>query len=66
MWYFLTGGTVQIGLQKLKVKKGELVKIGAWTAHRIIAANKQVLVLEVSLGKFSERDEVRVEDKYGR
>lgn len=66
MWYFLTPGIVQIGLKKRKVKKGEIVKIGKWTAHRIIAGNKKVLILEISFGKFSERDEIRIEDKYGR
>lgn len=66
IWYFLTPATVQIGTEKKRVKQGEIVKIGKWTAHRVIAGNKKAMFLEISLGKFSEGDEVRMEDKYGR
>ncbi len=66
MWYFLTDGFVQIGLEKLKVKKGEIVWIKKLQAHRAFAKDKKVQFLEISFGKFSERDETRIEDKYGR
>jgi len=66
LWYFLTPGEVQIGLKRKKVKKGEIVRIGKWQAHRIISGKKKTVVLEISLGKFKEKDEVRIEDKYGR
>ncbi len=65
-WYFLTSGIVQLEDKKKKVKANELVVIKKNQAHRIIAENKKVIVLEVSLGKFSEGDEIRLEDKYGR
>lgn len=65
-WYFLTPGTVQIGRRKRKVNKEETVHIGKNTPHRIIAGNKEVLVLEISFGNFKERDEIRLEDKYER
>jgi len=32
----------------------------------LIVSIKKVRVLEISLGKFSEKDEIRLEDKYGR
>jgi len=66
MWYFLTPGLVQLGKRKKKVKKGEIVKIGKGKAHRIIAGKNKVGILEISFGKFSEKDVVRLEDKYGR
>jgi mannose-6-phosphate isomerase-like protein (cupin superfamily) len=65
-WYFLTSGIVQVGNKRKKIKKGSIVNIGKNVAHRIIAENKKVLILEIGYGKFSEGDEIRLEDKYGR
>jgi len=65
-WYFLTPGFVQIGKNKKKVGKGKSIHIGKNIPHRIIAGNKKVLVLEISLGNFREGDEIRLEDKYER
>jgi len=66
MWYFLTDGYVQIGTKTKKVKEGESVIIQKMQAHRIFAKKKEVKVLEVSYGTFDEKDEIRLEDKYGR
>jgi len=66
IWYFLTDGYVQIGLEKKKVKKGELIVIKKRVAHRAFSKDKKVIFLEICTGKFSEGDEVRIEDKYGR
>ncbi len=66
MWYFLDNGIVQIGDKKKKIKQEELVKIPKGKKHRLIAGKKKLRVLEISLGKFDEKDEVRLEDKYGR
>ncbi len=65
-WYFLTDGYAQLGDKKMKVKKGELVKIGKRKKHRLFAKKNPVKVLEVSYGEFNEKDEVRLEDNYGR
>ena len=65
-WYFLTSGYLQIGSKKRKMKKWGLIKIPKNTAHRIIAKDSKVLVLEISEGKFEQSDEIRLEDKYGR
>ncbi len=65
-WYFLDKATVQLGKKKKKVKEGSIVKIPKEKPHRIIAGKNKVRVLEVSFGKFNEKDEVRLEDKYGR
>ena len=66
LWYFLDDGFVQIGNKKIKIKTGKIVKIPKKKPHRIIAGNNKLRVLEVSFGDFSEYDEVRLEDKYGR
>ena len=65
-WYFITPGIVQIKNKKNFIKEGEFVKIPKNTPHRILAGNKTVKVLEVSLGNFDEHDEIRLEDKYNR
>lgn len=65
-WYFITSGYVQLGKKVKKIKEGELVKIGKNVAHRIIAREADVNVLEISLGTFNEHDEIRLEDKYNR
>ncbi len=65
-WYFLTPGYIQIGIHQKRVKQGELIKIKKGQAHRVIAKDKKVVLLEIAYGKFSEGDEIRIEDKYGR
>ncbi len=65
-WYFITSGYVQLDKKVKKIKEGELVKIGKNVAHRIIAKENDVKVLEISLGTFNEHDEIRLEDKYNR
>jgi len=65
-WYFLEKGIVQLGNKKFWVGAGESVKILKKQPHRIIAGKNKLRVLEVSFGNFSELDEVRLEDKYGR
>lgn len=65
-WYFFDDGVVQIGKRKIKVGEGDIVKIRRNTPHRIISGNRKTRVLEISFGDFKEKDEVRLEDKYGR
>ena len=66
MWYFLTEGIVQLGRKIKKIKKERLVKIRKGVAHRLIADNKEVKVLEISSGEFDDKDIIRLEDDYGR
>ncbi len=66
MWYFLTDGYVQMGLKKRRAKKGEFLNVKKGQAHRLMAKNKTVQVLEISLGKYKKSDVIRMEDKYGR
>jgi len=65
-WYFLTDGWVQLGMKKKKIKKGEIVNIPKMRAHRLFAKKNKVEVLEISYGTFDEKDEIRLEDVYGR
>jgi len=66
MWYFLTNGVVLIGNKKKNIRKTQIINIGKNVAHRLIAENKKVQVLEVSFGEFNENDEIKLEDKYKR
>jgi len=66
LWYFLTDGYVQQGIDKKRVGRGEIVFIKKGQAHRVFSKNKSILFLEISFGKYSEKDEVRIEDAYGR
>jgi len=66
MWYFLSDGFVQIGSKSKKIMRGEVVNIRKGLAHRIFSKGGRVDVLEISFGTFDEKDEVRLEDKYGR
>ena len=65
-WYFLTEGWVQLGTKKKKIKKGEIVNVRKMQAHRIFAKKKKVEILEICYGYFDEKDEIRLEDVYGR
>jgi len=66
MWYFLDEGIVQLGNKRIKVKAGKIIKVPREKPHRIIAGKNKVRILEIAFGKFSELDEIRLEDKYGR
>ncbi len=65
-WVILDSGLIiEIGNKKFKAKKGQEINIPKNTPHRASASNK-ARFLEISLGYFSEKDEIRLEDKYGR
>ena len=66
LWYFFDDAIVQLGNKRIMVKPGDIIKIPKKKPHRIISKGNMARVLEISLGKFSERDEIRLEDDYGR
>jgi len=67
VWFFLTPGIVIIGNRRKRVKKGDVVNIGRRVKHRLIGRRiGRTEVLEIAYGTFSDKDIVRVEDKYGR
>lgn len=66
-WKFLDNpAKVTLGKKTFKAKKGDEIEIPKKTPHRIEAYSKPVQVLEISLGKFSEKEIVRLKDFYGR
>jgi mannose-6-phosphate isomerase len=66
-WRFLDNpAKVTIGKKTFRVKKGDEIKIPSGSLHRIQALSKPVSVLEISLGKFKEKDIKRLDDDYGR
>lgn len=65
-WYFLNSGVVQLGSRKFKVSKNQLVVVKKHVPHRVMAGKQKVEFLEISRGNFSESDEIRLEDRYGR
>ncbi len=66
-WFLLSGELwYLIGKKKGKMKKGIAYQIPRKTKHRLWANKKGGRIIEVSLGKFDEKDIVRYEDDYGR
>ena len=65
-WLCLRGvATVQVGTRTLRLKAGDWTKVQRNQLHRIYSKGGAD-ILEVSFGKFSEEDIVRLEDDYGR
>ncbi len=66
LWVPLDSGLIiQIEDKKIVGKVGEKYFIPKKTLHRLIA-KKTSRVLEISFGKFDEKDIERIEDKYNR
>lgn len=66
-WIALDDGCfVQVNNKVKGLAKGKSIIIGKKQKHRLISKGKKFRVLEVSFGKFDEKDEIRHEDIYGR
>ena len=65
-WYMLGSGEAQIGNRKFHVKEGDYIHVGKNEKHRLMAESKKLQMIEISFGKFDEKDETRYEDKYKR
>ncbi|MDO8624168.1 MAG: phosphomannose isomerase type II C-terminal cupin domain [bacterium] len=66
-WRVLSGsGTVTVGEGKRPVAKGDEVEIAEGVEHRLMAGDEDLIVLEIALGNFDEKDIVRVADDFGR
>ena len=66
-WHVISGeGTITVGSENFPVEIGKNFDIHPGVDHRIEAGSVPVVILEVSLGDFSEDDIVRLQDKYGR
>ena len=60
------GGQIVLGEQTIDVKKDDEFFIERKTLHRMMTADKEMSILEISYGEFDENDIVRIEDEYGR
>ena len=66
-WRFLDNpATVTLGNKTFMAKTGDEFFIKKETNHRIQALKKTVRVLEISFGKFNEKDIARIGDDYHR
>ena len=57
---------ITLGKKTFKAKKNDEIFIPKKTLHRAEGLSKTVHILEISFGKFDEKDIVRIEDDYGR
>lgn len=65
-WLCLSGSAeVQVGARSFKMKVGDWARVQRNQLHRI-RSRGGAEILEVSVGKFSEDDIVRIDDDYGR
>jgi|SRR3989338_10247410 len=65
-WKVLSPCRVWIGRRKVAAKVGDEFFIKKGVLHRIEGFSKVGRVLEISFGKFDDKDIVRVKDDYGR
>jgi len=67
-WVALDKGVrVQVGKEKILLRKGSTILAKKGTKHRLQCEGKLAArILEISFGVFSESDIVRYEDDYGR
>jgi mannose-6-phosphate isomerase-like protein (cupin superfamily) len=66
-WFLLSGNLdCQIGEKEFRMKKGIPYLILRGVKHRLSASQKAGKIIEISFGKFDEKDVIRYEDDYGR
>jgi len=65
-WRILEGtGKATVGNRTIRVKPGDELMIKKKQKHTV-EATKTLKILEISFGKFDEKDIIRIKDKYGR
>ena len=66
-WKIIQGNVkIEVGNKVIKAKENDEFFISKNTKHRASAGSKLVKILEISFGKFDEKDVIRLEDKYMR
>lgn len=66
-WHILSGdGVAIIGESQRTIAAGDDCFVGREVAHRLKGGSQPLVVLELAFGSFDEKDNVRLEDKYGR
>jgi len=67
LWIALDDGVVaEIDNKEKTLNSGEKILVPKGTKHRLSSTGKKARVLEISLGKFDEKDIIRYEDDFGR
>lgn len=66
-WKIVSGnGQIVLGEKTVDAKAGDEFFISRKTNHRIITSKNALEVMEISFGKFDEKDIVRLSDEYNR
>jgi mannose-6-phosphate isomerase-like protein (cupin superfamily) len=66
-WHIVSGdGFAQIGTERRPLAGGDDCFVEKEQHHRLIGGKTPLVVLELAFGTFDEKDNVRLEDKYGR
>ena len=66
-WKVIKGtAMVELDEKTIKLAEGETITIPRRSRHRIHALGSGCIILEISYGKFDEKDIVRLEDDYNR
>jgi mannose-6-phosphate isomerase-like protein (cupin superfamily) len=67
-WYIIEGNpTIVLNTKIKKYKPGDSIRVRKGVKHRIInKTNMKIRILEIAIGNFDEKDEIRYEDKYDR
>jgi mannose-6-phosphate isomerase len=66
-WKIIDGPIrVTVGKKSWNAKTGDEISVGKGVLHRYRGLKKSGRILEISFGKFDEKDIVRIEDDYGR
>ncbi|MCX6719049.1 MAG: phosphomannose isomerase type II C-terminal cupin domain [Candidatus Taylorbacteria bacterium] len=66
-WYVISGnGSAQVDSEIIELNPGSYQFVPRMIKHRLKSGNLPLAVLELTYGEFDEKDEVRLEDHYGR
>jgi len=67
LWVMLDNpAKITLNNKTFKAKKGDEIIIKKGQVHTAEAYSKPLRILEISFGKFDEKDITRLKDKYGR
>jgi mannose-6-phosphate isomerase-like protein (cupin superfamily) len=66
-WKVIKGtAMVEIDEKTSTLEEGETITIPRQAKHRVLALERECIILEISYGRFDENDIVRLEDDYHR
>ena len=66
-WKVIKGSAmVEIDEKTIILEEGETITIPRQARHRVLARERECIILEIAYGRFDENDIVRIEDDYQR